>query len=275
MSERDSIDKMTRGPNTVATLISDFRDLGISEGMTLLVHSSLSSLGWVCGGPVAVILALETILTGEGTLVMPTHSGDWSDPANWGNPPVPESWWETIRNEMPAYSPDLTPSRGMGCIPETFRKQTGVVRSGHPLTSFAAWGKHKEFIVRDASYDFSLNGQSPLGKVYDLDGSILLLGVDYPNNTSFHLAEYRADYKGKKRVPDGFPVLENGRRRWYQSEDILYYPDDFPEIGTAFEKEHGIRTGMIGAGKAKLIKQRELVDFSVSWMERNRNLPEN
>lgn len=126
---------------TVETLAADFRKLGVTEGMTLLLHSSFKSLGqWVAGGPVAVILALEQVLGEEGTLVMPTHSSDLTDPAGWSNPPVPKEWWQSIREQMPAYDPDMTLLRGMGIIPDCFRKQKGVRRSSHPIHSFAAWG---------------------------------------------------------------------------------------------------------------------------------------
>lgn len=87
---------------TVDRLAADFRRLGVQEGMTLLLHSSLKSLGqWVAGGPVAVILALEQVLGEEGTLVMPTQSSDLTDPSGWSRPPVPEAWWPEIREHMP------------------------------------------------------------------------------------------------------------------------------------------------------------------------------
>ena len=138
----------TETPVTVESLQADFEVLGIEKGMVLLVHSSLSAMGWVCGGPVAVIIALQEVLGETGTLVMPTHSTDLSEPSQWENPPVPESWWQTIRETMPAYDPDLTPTRSMGKIAETFRKQKGVFRSTHPQSSFCARGPQASSVKR-------------------------------------------------------------------------------------------------------------------------------
>lgn len=273
MSERAAIRKAGSRPNTVTSLVQDFEKLGLQPGMTVLVHSSMSALGWVCGGPVAVILALEQILGESGTLVMPTHTGGLSDPEFWGDPPVPETWWNIIKNEMPAFDKDLTPTRGMGVIPETFRKQVNVLRSNHPLYSFAAWGKHTEFITErnnNSLYDFSQNETSPLGRVYDLDGFVLLLGVDYSNNTSFHLAEYKAEYPGKKVIDEGCPVMENGQRTWITFKDIVLNSDDFSLIGNTYEQSHSIAESRVGQAKATLISQRSLVDYATTWMEINR-----
>jgi aminoglycoside 3-N-acetyltransferase len=80
MSEKDTINFTQNEPNTIETLVRDFESIGIKKGMALLVHSSLSSIGWVCGSAVSAIYALEQVLTENGTLVMPTHSSDLSDP---------------------------------------------------------------------------------------------------------------------------------------------------------------------------------------------------
>lgn len=270
MGEEAVIGNSGGSPATGKTLRRDLERGGIVKGMTLIVHSSMSSLGWVCGGAQTVIQVLEDILTEEGTLIMPAHSGDLSDPANWGNPPVPESWWETIRREMPPFSRDLTPTRGMGRIAETFRKQDGVRRSGHPQYSFAAWGKNRDYILQDEKYEYAMDMKSPLGRIYELGGSVLLLGVGHSNNTSIHLAEYLADWKGKKIVRNGMPVPAGSGTVWREFEEIEYDTDDFDRIGAAYEE--ATRTGgiAIAVSESRLMNQRDLVDFSVKWMEKNR-----
>jgi aminoglycoside 3-N-acetyltransferase len=137
----------TPQPRTRCTLAADLRAIGVKPGQTVLVHSSLSALGWVAGGPVAVIQALLDVLTDAGTLVMPTYTADNSDPANWSRPPVPAEWHQVIRDAMPGFDPAISPTRSMGSIPETFRSWPGVMRSYHPTSSFAARGKHAAEIL--------------------------------------------------------------------------------------------------------------------------------
>ena len=258
---------------TIDSLQADFRALGIRSGMVLLVHSSLSAMGWVCGGAVAVIVALQEVLGKTGTLVMPTHSTDLTEPSQWENPPVPESWWTVIRATMPAYQPDLTPTRSMGIIAETFRKQKGVLRSAHPHHSFCAYGHQASHITDNHSLGFGLGEGSPLARIYDLGGFVLLLGVGHNSNTSMHLAEYRATFPTKRIVQEGAPISAAGSRRWTTFENIDLDSSDFEQIGEDFPQSDVGREahrGKVGLAKCQLMPQRAVVDFAVDWLEENR-----
>jgi aminoglycoside 3-N-acetyltransferase len=273
MTERDAIER-TSEPITTVSLVDDLRTLGVEPGMTLLVHSSLGSLGWVCGGPVAVLLALEEVLGEQGTLVMPTMTGGLTDPRDWQHPPVPEAWKDTIRALTPAFDPDLTPTRGMGVIAETFRTQPGTLRSGHPHASFAARGPRATWITAAHTLDYALGEGSPLARIYELDGWVLLLGVGHENNTSLHLAEYRAEFPGKREQPNGAPLSIDGVRRWVDVLDLDVDASDFPQIGEAFAREGGpVRSGRVGNAPVYLMPIRPLVDFAVRWMEEHRGHP--
>lgn len=263
MSEAKTINK-TNKPNTRQSLGEDLRRLGVKEGMTVIVHSSLSSLGWVCGGPVAVIQALMDIITTEGTVIMPAHSGDYSDPDYWENPPVPMEWRSIIRDTMPAYEPDITPTRGIGVIAETFRKFPQVHRSSHPALSFSAWGKYAGEIVGNHSLNYSMGEKSPLARIYDLDGWVLLLGVGYGNNTSFHLSEYREIDPIPFKA--GAPIIKDGKRIWQEYDDIILNSDVFDELGMDYEMQNTVIKGYIGLAESRLFKQREAVDFGVKWL---------
>jgi aminoglycoside 3-N-acetyltransferase len=268
MSEEGVIAR-THAPGTITSLASELRLLGVEPDMTLLVHSSLSALGWVCGGPVAVVRALMDVLTPSGTLVMPAHSANLSDPAQWQNPAVPPEWVPVIRATMPAFEPRLTPTYGMGQIVETFRTWPGVVRSAHPHTSFVAWGRHAERITSGHALDYALGESSPLARLYDLDGSVLLLGVGYESNTSFHLAEYRVP--DARETVHGAPILDDGQRVWATFRDIMLDEEPFVTIGKDLERERPgvVRQGQIGLAQARLFRQRPTVDYAVLWLRRN------
>ncbi|MFW9988499.1 MAG: aminoglycoside N(3)-acetyltransferase, partial [Candidatus Odinarchaeota archaeon] len=254
----------------VTSLKQDFKLLGIRSRQIIIMHSSLSAIGWTVGGSVAVIKALMEILTSEGTLIMPTFSGHNTDPSYWENPPVPESWWNIIRNEMPAYHPKITPTRGMGIIVDTFRNQPNVIRSNHPVSSFAAWGKHAEYIIKNHDLIADLGENSPLARIYQLNGKILLVGVSHENNSSLHLAEYRSDFPGKNYKLNSSAILIDNKREWVKWRELDLNSDDFKQLGIDFESKINYSPGKVGLADARLLSQREMVNFGIKWLKKNR-----
>ena len=265
MTESDVIQK-TPAPRTIESLSQDLRQLGLAAGTTVIVHTSMSALGWVCGGPVAVIRALMDVVTEEGTIAMAAQT-PLCDPARWENPPVPPEWIEVIRNTMPAFDAAITPTSGIGVVVEAFRSWPGVLRSAHPKHSIAAWGKNARLVTAGHAMDAGLGDNSPLGRIYDLDGQVLMLGTGYDTCTSLHLAEYQVP--GGTWFNEGSPIMKDGRRIWQTYEDLDLKCDLFPEIGAEFERRHQIRKGRVGSAESRLFRQREAVDFAVEWLIAN------
>jgi aminoglycoside 3-N-acetyltransferase len=270
MAAEDAIAR-TSMPLTAAALAEELQACGLSAGQTVLVHMAMGQLGWVVGGAEAVILALLAAVAPGGTIMMVTNSNGNTDPAEWQHPPVPPAWWQTIRDHMPAYNPLTTPSRGLGAAPELLRTWPGVRRSAHPAFSLAAVGPQAEYLTAGHALEEDSGDRSPLGKLYELDGHVLLLGVDHWNNTSLHLAEFRAAYPGKRTVRTGSAMLVDGVRQWVEYDTLLTDPDDFGEIGAAFDRAHSVVVRQINAAPVRFFRQRPLVDFAVAWMEQHRD----
>ncbi len=253
-------------PATRASLGADLVRLGVEAGTTLIVHASLSSLGYVVGGAEAVIHALMDVLGPEGTLVMPSFSGFLNDPAGWTDPPAPQSWLPILYEHMPVFDPARTPTRKMGAIAEAFRTWPGARRSNHPVMSLVAWGRHVEAVTAHHALAFALGEGTPMSALYALGARILLLGVGHERNSSLHLAETRAPH-GRRKMRRML-VVEDGRRDWRDFPDVI---DDrgqfFPELGAAFDATGRTRFGRVGEAESRLMAQRELVDFGIARLE--------
>jgi aminoglycoside 3-N-acetyltransferase len=217
-----------------------------------------------------VVLALVESVGPGGTLVMPTHSTDLTDPATWSNPPVPPDWCDEIREGMPAYDPALTPTRSMGAIVECFRHVTGVQRSGHPTVSAAAIGPNAEFVTADHRLGDGLGEHSPQARVYELDGHVLLLGVTHTNNTSLHLAERRSAPSNAVHRRQSSPVTIDGDRSWVTYDCLDDDTADFGAIGQAFRASAAERAGPVGNRTGRLMRSRDIVDFATAWMNVHR-----
>ena len=265
-----NIIERTEYPLTSLSLAEKLRECGLDTGQTVLVHMALSKLGWIVGGAEAVIWALLDVLGDSGTLMMPTHTLDNTDPLEWENPPVPESWWQLIRDHTPAYNPDTTPSINMGVVPELFRTWPGAVRSAHPATSFAALGPNAKFLTAGHLLGDETGDQSPIGRLYELDGYVLLLGVTHWENTSLHLAEERSNFPGKRSRRMSSAIMVDNERRWVEYESFETGGDDFKDLGQAFETAHSVAVNQIAQAEVRLLKQRDLVDFGVAWIEEHR-----
>lgn len=251
-------------------ILEALEKVGVAQGQTIMVHTSLSNLGFVCGGAQIVIEALLESVGENGTIMMPTQSWKNMDPTAGVHWEEPEEWWQAIRDNWPAYDKDITPTNTMGAVAEMFRRWPGTLRSDHPARSVAANGKNATYLTENHDLSNIFGEGSPVGKLYELDGYVLLIGVGYDKNTSLHLADERAAYPGKHLSKESSAIREGGKRVWKTYETLYVDGEDFEEIGAAFEKERNVTKVSLGNGELTFMRQRELVDFAVEWIEKNR-----
>jgi len=156
-------------------LVEMLRRLGIEQGDTLLVHSSLDQFSAFQGKPVDVIVALQEAVGPRGTLLMPTL-------------PFRGSAVEYVRAPR-VFDLTRTPSQ-MGLLTELFRRISGVIRSIHPTHSVAAWGmRASEMAYAHHAAATPCGRQTPYGRLLDHNGKILFLGTDISVMTFFHAVE--------------------------------------------------------------------------------------
>lgn len=232
--------------------------IGLSDGMTVIVHSSLSSLGTVMGGANTVVSSLLAAVGHRGTVAMPAFTPQVADPAP-GTVGVPNAAERERRDAVPLFHPGL-PSQ-MGAIPEAFRKLRGSVRSAHPQVSVAAHGRHADHIVAPHPLEFAVGRNSPFGRLHDLEAHILLVGVGHNRNTFLHHAETLSPARRLKIRC--FPKAVDGERVWVETFDVA---DDngrlFPGIGDEFERKSGTKIFTVGNATCRLIPSQPFVSFA-------------
>ena len=122
----------------------------------------------------------------------------------------------------------------MGIVAQTFWQLPGVLRSDSPH-AFAAAGPQAARITAPHPVDVPHGLDSPVGRVYELDGQVLLLGVDHTANTTIHLGEYmrRARYRRKKYVT----LLKEGRLSRFDYTEIDHRCQNFSLVDGWLESE--------------------------------------
>jgi aminoglycoside 3-N-acetyltransferase len=131
-------------------------------------------------------------------------------------------------------------------------------------------GPQAPYLVAPHDLDDGFGDESPLGRLYELDATVVLLGVDHANNTSLHLAEVRGSWPSKHRERQGSRVLVDGESQWVEYDQTDYDSDDFSVVGAAFEATNAVGVGRFGSAVAKVMRMRDLVDFATPWFSTHR-----
>lgn len=234
-------------PISSKILTQNFLELGVKPGGVLLVHTSFSRIKPIEGGPLGLISTLRDVLGDDGTLVMPSMSYDDDHPFDKTKSPCPE----------------------MGIVADTFWRLPGVLRSDNNH-AFAAIGRLAEMITAPHPLDIPHGFDSPVGRVYELDGQVLLLGVGHDANTTIHLCENLAGvrYRRAKYIT----VLKDGKPTRFDYREIDHCCQNFALVDGWLDEEQLQRRGKIGNGEIRLMRSRDIVNVVTSHLEQDKTL---
>jgi len=272
----DAVMRSTR-PVTHSELVAGLRALGVRTGCVLMVHTRMSAIGWVVGASETVVRALLEALGPAGTLL--AYVG-WNDNTcrmdEW-----PLRWQDAYRSERSPFDPlcsEADPQ--MGRVAERIRTWPGAVASGSHYRRMVAVGRQAEWLTESQPWDHAFGPGSPLAKLVQADGQILMLGAPLDRLTIIHHAESLVDGPEKRLASHMVPVRDGAAVVWREVRDhdtttargafpykrVVGDHEPFQVIGQlALEAGCGI-TGQIGEAQCHLFAARPLVDFIVHWL---------
>ena len=180
--------------SVIEELSKSWKNCGINEGDTLLLHSDVRQLlmfynyfSQPSNKKKKVILSVDNILDSffnavgtEGTLIIPLFNFDFT-------------------NGIP-FNLNTTISQ-MGVLTEVARKNTNYVRTKNPVYSFAIFGKNKDYF-NSIKLETAIGKNSVFSKLMELDGKIGVLGLSDKNCMTFyhHIEEmHQVSYRISKK----------------------------------------------------------------------------
>jgi aminoglycoside 3-N-acetyltransferase len=257
---------------TKAQLLVQSRQLGLSSGDSVMVHASLRAVGRVLGGPDALIDALMETIGPAGTMMMYVGCEQPFDDVGRGCYTGEEE--ALILEHCPPFDPmTARASRAFGALAELFRTRPGVICSCNPGARMAAVGAKADWLMRDHPLHYGMGAGSPLEKLCETGGKVLLVGSDPDEVTLLHYAENLAPIARKKTVRVKLPLPIDGKRTWVEIEEcnsstgIRDWPERFfADIVQAFMQTPNVRAARLGDAVTHSLDARALVDFAIPIM---------
>ncbi len=261
---------MTPSMLSRVNLIHQFQELGIKPGDNIMLHASLRAIGKILGGPDQVHQVIMNVIAPNGTLLMYVGCEPEYEAVGRGKY-SPEEEQFIIQN-CPAFNPTLARARhDYGALAEIFRSWPHVICSTNPGARIAALGSKASWFTANHPLNYGYGPGSPLAKLYESKGKLLLLGSDLDQVTILHYAEHLAPIQEKRIVRFKVPLLDDEQRVWCDVEEydtgtgIRQWPMRF--FATIVEKylnEHQIQSGKVGYADSYLIDVKPLVDFAIA-----------
>ena len=264
--------------NTRSSLRDALTRMGLIAGDTVMVHAAMSKVGPMLNGPDALSTALLDVIGPEGTLLVYTSWDSVHDDLLDDDGRVLAQW----RDHVPGFDPQTSRAVRMnGVIAEFVRTMPGARRSGNPGASVAAIGRLADWITADHPQDYGYGEGSPLAKLIEANGRILMVGAPWDTMTLVHHADHLANLPAKRVVRYEVPFATGAETAWRFMEEfdttepvMESLPENYIEqIVTAYVAGGSGREGTIGLAPALLVDARHMLAFAIEWLEARSAVP--
>ena len=235
---------------TKEQLKKQVENMGLTGEETILIHSSMKSIGEVEGGADTVLDAWIEYF-GHGLLLLPTHT------------------WKNINADSPVYNPKETPSC-VGLLTNMFLKRDGVIRSLHPTHSMAGIGKKAaEYLAGEENNNTPCTPGGCYDRLKDVGGKILLVGVGHERNTYIHSVEEVLNVPNRlSDMPVLMKIVQHGKkpvsvymRKHYNSQQP-HISEDFVKLNRAFDECGAAVHTVFGSAECILCDARRIFEVT-------------
>ncbi|MDP3174994.1 MAG: aminoglycoside 3-N-acetyltransferase [Phenylobacterium sp.] len=258
---------------TRASLAADLGRLGVCAGDAVMVHAAMRRVGRLLNGPDALLGALLDSMGPAGTILA---YADWDalyDELLDADGRVPPEW----RDQVPPYDPAASrAARDNGVLAEFVRTTPGALRSANPGASMVALGARAEWFTADHPLDYGYGEGSPLAKLVEANGKVLMVGAPFDTLTLLHHAEHLAQIPNKRVRRYEVPFAAPHGVEWRMVEEfdtsdpvVGGLADDyFADLVRGFLASGQGVQGLVGEAPSLLVDAAAICAFAVDWLER-------
>ena len=236
---------------TKSDLLSQLCALNLPRDRVVLMHSSLRLIGQIEGGAKTLLDALIEYFTTEGGLFcVPTHT------------------WANLSKDIVLDVCD--PHTCLGAFSDFALMDGRGVRSENPTHSMVVFGdreKAEAFVAGEIDVPSGTAPESCYGKIYQMGGYVLLVGVSHARNTYLHAVDEMLQIPN--RITEDTTEVKIKRAagevvtRCVKRHSCSFTNDisaRFPQFETAFRYHGAITDGHLGdapvqACDARIMKQ--------------------
>ena len=230
-------------------IINQLEAMGARSGGIVHMHTALRSVGKVEGGPIGLLDALIDFFTRDcGLLCFPTHTG---------------------RNFGKEIMLDLTSSEShLGAFPIIATEDGRGIRTVNPSHSIVIFGDREralDYAKHENTIDSPTSPNGCYGKLRDLDGHILLVGVGQAKNTYIHSVEEMLKVPNRMtkelytfKVKSKTGEITEQKMHWFDESTYGDVSLRFSKFELPFRYHKIIKDGFIGNAPSQLCSAKDI-----------------